>query len=132
MTRLLTAIFGNPDLNKAGLAIRGFVLAIGASSIGALLCILNQWANGDAIDWALVKQIFAYNVVPTIGIWFTGLQAWLKSQAAVSVNELNRMLEIGIALPKGATPADAKAIFHNEQEEKTAQAVFLNETKKEE
>lgn len=113
MNRILTIIFGNPDLNKIGLFVRGFIFAIIASSLGALLYLLNQWAGNVPIDWTIAKQVFAYNVVPTLGLWFAALKAWLTAQSAVSIEELNKMLEIGIKLPAGSKPEDAIAIYEN-------------------
>lgn len=115
MNKLLAAIFGHPDLNKIGLFIRGFGLAVLASSIGALLYLLGQWANGEVIDWAIAKPIFVYNVVPTVTLWLTALKLWLEQSARVPMDEVNRRVEIGIKLPKGATPEDVEAIFQEEQ-----------------
>ena len=118
MDKLLTIIFGHPDLNKIGLAIRGFFFALAASSVGALLYLLNQWANNYPIDWLTAKQIFVYNVVPTLTIWFTALKTWLNSQSSVAIDDLNKMLNIAIKLPHGATPEDVKAIYeHTENQQ---------------
>ena len=122
--KLLIAIFGHPDVSKIGLVIRGFFLALGASSIGALLYLLNQWTNGIEIDWSVAKQIFIFNVVPVLTLWFTALKTWLDSQSKVSVEQFNRAVEIGISLPQGSSPSDAVAIFNREQVEADQVAAF--------
>lgn len=111
MTTLLTAVFGKREINHAALWLRGFVCSFAASSIGAGLYLLNQWANDLPVDWSTAKQVFVFNVVPTVGLWLTGLKAWLQSQSQVSADELNKLLGIAIQLPRGATPDDVIAIY---------------------
>ncbi len=120
LQQLLVAIFGRPDITKIGLAIRGFLFALGGAALSGALDlgtqVLGQLGSAEpiVINWQLALRTFLLSVGPVLLMWGASLAAWMKAQSSVSVEQLNRLLEISIALPQGATVEDAKAIYHRE------------------